>query len=189
MIAKRLLAAATLALFVGCKDSTAPANPEGSFSFTYSGGISGDFDVTGAMPSTPGAQETSSWAAGEVVAGGTNAGIYVVAMTPRTSTTHDFVVLIANRTNAGAATIDFDNCTAAVCSTVDFVFGIANGNGTGFLQICYLQTGTITITEVTETHLRGTFSGAGTCTAPSQTETSLTVTNGTFDVPIVPGSS
>src|SRR5688572_13204466 len=101
MISKRLLAAATLALFVGCKDSsTGPSGLEGSFSFSYTGALSGTFNVTGAMPTTPGAQETSSWAAGEVVAAGADAGIYVVAATPRTSTTHDFLVLVANRTNA-----------------------------------------------------------------------------------------
>lgn len=158
-------------------------------SFGYSGGISGTFNVSGQMPTSISGQETSSWAAGEVVTTGADAGTYVAASTPRDANSHDIAFLQTNRTNAGSSTIDFDNCTASVCSTVFFFFGLANGTGSSFLQDCYLQTGTIVITEVSATRIKGTFSGAGLCFTPTGTQTSFTVTNGTFDVPIMPGVS
>ena len=180
---------ASIGLLVGCggDKTTAPTGLAGQMGFSYTGALSGTFNVTGQMPAT--GQETSSWAAGEIVATGTDAGTFVLASTPRTATTHDLVFVQANRTNAGTATIDFDNCSASVCSTVFFLLGLNNGTTFTFLQDCYLQSGTITITEVTSTRIRGTFSGAGTCSSSTGTQTSFTVTNGTFDVAIVPGVS
>ena len=153
---------ASIGLLVGCggDKTTAPTGLAGQMGFSYTGALSGTFNVTGQMPAT--GQETSSWAAGEIVATGTD---------------------------AGTATIDFDNCSASVCSTVFFLLGLNNGTTFTFLQDCYLQSGTITITEVTSTRIRGTFSGAGTCSSSTGTQTSFTVTNGTFDVAIVPGVS
>lgn len=184
-----LVFVASLALLAGCGSDKAsgPTGLVGQMTFTYSGALSGTFNVTGQMPTT--GQETSSWSAGEIVSTGTDAGAYVAGSTPRSSTTHDLVFVTANRTNAGTATIDYDTCTANVCSTVFFFFGLSNSGTFAFLQDCYLQTGTITITEVTSTRMKGTFSGAGLCFSQSGTETAFTVTNGSFDVALVPGVS
>lgn len=181
--------AASLAFLVGCgKDKiTAVTGLNGQMVFTYSGGLSGTFNVTGQMPTSQSAMETSSWAAGEVVTA--DNATYVAASTPRTASTHDLVFVQINRTNAGNATIDFDNCVATNCTTVFFLFGFANGSGTTFLQDCYLQTGTVTITSISATRAQGTFSGAGVCNTPGDTQTAFTVTGGTFDVALVPGVS
>jgi hypothetical protein len=191
--ARSILVVAAFAL-MSCKSdkNTGPSGLAGQLSFNYSGALSGTFNVTGEAPASQTGQETSSWAAGEVINSGTDAGIYVVGSTPRTASSHDLVFIVANRTNAGTSTIDFDACesgTADVCSTVFFLFGLSNGTNSSFLQDCWLQSGTITITEVTSTRMRGTFSGAGQCFTSGGTMTVFTVSNGTFDVAIVPGVS
>jgi hypothetical protein len=186
------LIAASLSLLAGCGGDKAsgPTGLAGALSFTYSGALSGTFNVTGQMPAGQSQMETTSWATGEIIASGTDAGTYVIAATPRTAgSTHDFLYIQADRTNTGTSTIDFDNCTANVCSTVFVIFGFQNGTGTGYLQDCYLQTGTITITEVTATRVKGTFSGTGLCFSQIGAQTSWTVTNGTFDVALTPGVS
>ena len=183
--------ASLAAVLIGCGDDgpTTVTGLNGALSFTYSGAVSGTFNATGQMPTSATAQETATWAAGEVVTTGADAGTYAVASTPRTGGRHDFVIVVANRTNAGTATIDLNNCDANVCSGVSFVIGQETGTGGGFLQLCGLESGTVVITEVTSTRIIGTFSGAGTCFSESGTETAFTVTNGSFNVPIVPGAS
>jgi hypothetical protein len=192
---KQLAAIASIGLLVSCSSdkSGGPTGLAGQLSFTYSGGVSGTFNVTGEMPTSTAAQETQSWAAGEVITtgGAANTGTFVVGATPRVAgSTHDVVVVQANRTNAGTAIIDENTCTtAATCSEVLFLVGSANGTSTAFQQICVLTTGSIVITEITTTRIRGTFSGAGDCSTSTGTVTAFTVTNGTFDVAIVPGVS
>lgn len=186
MITKRLLLAASLALIVGCgKDSTGPTGLNGQMGFTFSGALSGTFNVTGQMPTNPSALETSSWAAGDVQTSGSDAGIIAVATTPRTASSHDYAIITVNRTTAGSDTIDPSNCATVVCTEVIAVFGVTNGSGASWLQDCVLLSGSITVTEVTSSRIRGTFSGDGECTTPTATSTSFTITNGTFDVPIV----
>jgi hypothetical protein len=188
---RRLLIVTSLSLLAGCGSDKAggPTGLAGQLTFNYSGALSGTFNVTGQMPASQSQMETTSWATGEIIASGADAGTYIIAATPRTASTHDFLYIQANRTNAGTATIDFDNCTVDPCSTVFVIFGFQNGTGTGYLQDCYLQTGTITITEVTSTRVKGTFSGAGLCFSSTGTQTAWTVTNGTFDVALTPGVS
>jgi hypothetical protein len=180
-----------LSLLAGCGGDKAsgPTGLVGAMSFNYTGALSGSFNVTGQMPASQSQMETTSWATGEIIASGTDAGTYVIGATPRSASTHDFVFIQANRTNAGTSTIDYDNCTVDPCSTVLVVFGFDNGSSFGYLQDCYLQTGTITITEVTATRVKGTFSGAGLCFSQSGTETAWTVSNGSFDVALTPGVS
>lgn len=188
---RRLFLVSSLSLLAGCGGDKAsgPTGLAGALSFSYSGALSGSFNVTGQMPVSQSQMETTSWATGEIVASGAGAGTYVIGATPRTASTHDFVYIVANRTNPGTATINYDNCTVEPCSTVFVVFGFDNGSGTGYLQDCYLQTGTITITEVTATRVKGTFSGSGLCFTQGQTETAWTVSNGSFDVALTPGVS
>lgn len=187
----RLTVTGSLVLLIACGDDgpTTVTGLNGALSFTYSGAVSGTFNATGQMPTSPTAQETSAWAAGEVITTGTDAGTYAVAASPRTGGTYDLVVVVANRTNAGTATIDFDNCTDDVCSGVSFIIGQETGTGSGFDQLCGLASGTVVITEVTSSRIIGTFSGAGSCFSEGGTETAFTVTNGSFNVPIVPGAS
>ena len=179
---QRLILAASLLLLAGCKsDSTNPAVLTGSLDFTYSGGISGTFTVSGQFPTSTTSQETTPWAAGEVVSGTTS----VVAAMPRNATSHDFFLMDLPRTTVGSSTV-VSGCTVN-CADVFIVFGNANGTGSGFLQSCFLLTGTLSITEISATRVKGTFSGTGSCVGPTGTTTTFTITGGTFDVALVPG--
>jgi hypothetical protein len=187
---RRFVIVASWAALAGCSDSkTGPTGFNGTLSFNYSGGISGTFNVTGQMPTSGAGQETSSWAAGEVVTTGTDAGIYAAAISPRSASSHDFVVVIANRTTEGTATIDYDNCVSVVCSTVFFDFNASNGGGLSVAQACYLQTGSVVITDIDDGRIKGTFSGSGVCESSTGSFTAFTVTNGSFDVPNIPGAA
>ena len=183
----RLVIGASLALLASCKDSsTSPSGFSGTLSFSYSGAITGNFSASGVMPAATGAMETSAWAAGEV---STVDGVtYVAAATPRNSTSHDFFGFYVERTTPGSSSAS-DNCTSN-CAFVGFEFGMQNGAGNTWLQICSLTTGTVAITEITATRVKGTFSGTGECVPfGSSTPQAFTVTNGTFDVALVSGLS
>jgi hypothetical protein len=181
-MSKRLVVAA-IALFAGCKDSSGPSGSAGSMDFAFTGAVNGNFTASGALPSSAGSQTTSQWAAGEVVQ--VDATLYLAASSPRTSTSRDFVGVIIPRTTAGSVTIDFPGCTTD-CADVVVLLGENNSGAGSPLQTCYLSTGTITIAEITASRVDGTFSGSGECfAAGTGTSTAFTISNGTFDVPLV----
>ena len=145
-------------------------------SFTYAGALSGNFSADGRMPLTPTEQRTMSWAAGQL----DNQTVFVDAAMPRNATTYDIVFLGITRTTPGSETID--GSTAGI----SLLLG-AQVNGPGQpMQTCLLSAGTITIAEISASRVRGTFSGTGECTDPVQAITSFTVTNGSFDAPLLP---
>lgn len=183
MHSRQLLLAASFALLAGCKSDSkiGPNSLLGTMAFTYAGGISGTFNASGTLPTSQAAMETSSWAAAEL----SPPDVFAAAAVPRTSTSHDFVFLDIGRTTAGTSSIS--NSCSVNCGGFFVLFGQANGSGTTFLQDCFIETGTITITEITATRVRGTFTGTGFCFAPGSTNnTPFTVTNGTFDLALVP---
>ena len=180
---RRLLLAASLVLFAGCKsDSTGPGL-SGTMSFTFSGGISGTFSASGTLPATIPEQVASPWAAGEL--NPTDGGVYVEGLLPKTATTHDLALLFIHRTTVGT-----DNISASCssnCSMLGFLFGQPRNFAGPPIQACDIITGTITITEISSTRVKGTFSGTGTCIdAPVVgNTTSFVVSGGTFDVAFV----
>ena len=181
VIAKRLVVAASLALLAGCSSdkTTGTGQLSGTLSFTYSGATSGTFNASGAF--NPGTFETVQWAAGS--RDDANDFMYVGAAVPRTSTSHDFFAVEIEGDAVGsysAAT----NCSTN-CAFVDIAFG-ANNSGSGLpLFLCFLEAGTVTITEITATRVRGTFSGTGSCLPPMGSAVAFTVTGGTFDVALI----
>jgi hypothetical protein len=176
-VKSRFLVIAAVAAGIGCSESkTAPANLSGQMSFTYAGALSGNFNADGRMPLTPTEQRTMPWAAGQL----DNQAVFVDAAMPRSATTYDIVFLGITRTTAGSESID--GSTAGI----SLLLG-AQVNGPGQpMQTCFLDTGTITITEITATRVRGTFSGSGDCADPTPATTPFTVTNGVFDAPLLP---
>jgi hypothetical protein len=180
---KRILAAASLVLLTSCDSATGVVNLGGLVTFTYSGGISGNYSANGQMPASNAAQETSSWAAAEVSA--PSGAVFSYAASPRNATSHDFVDLTIARTTVGTSNVDpgcFLNCTGLYV-----VFGAPNtGAGSSFLQECWFESGSVTITEISATRVKGTFSGTGKCFSYLGAETSFTVTNGAFDMAVLP---
>jgi hypothetical protein len=182
MLSSRVFAISSLlALVAGCSDSTSPAaKVTGSFSFTYSGtAATGSFSASGSAP-TGGTLGATAFAHGYRVA--TESHFGVVGVVPRSGQTHDFTVLFAPNTGPGTTTIA--ECqTESTCSGLLIVFGSSNSGDT-FTLLCGLDAGSITVTELSNTRAKGTFSGSGECFGPSGTVQSFTVTGGTFDVPV-----
>jgi hypothetical protein len=179
---RRLVIASSLALFAACKsDSNAPTGLNGTVSFSYTaGGASSTFNVTGAVPT--GNVMTTTWTVGAISA--SEGGTFIEAATPASASTHNFAFIFLPRTTAGSSTIDDPaNCSpGALCAEVFLELGAPNAGLELPAQTCLLEVGTITITEITSTRIRGTFTGTGTCTSSANVNSSFTVTNGTFDV-------
>lgn len=180
---QRLLLVASLVLLAGCGSDkvTAVTGFNGALSFTYSspGAVSGTFNATGAF--NPVTMETAAWAAGE--RDEPNGELLVGSAVPRNSSSHDFVGMSTGRLTTGSSTISI-SCTSN-CAYVTFIFG-NNNAGSGYLFACDLETGTVTVTEISSARAKGTFSGTGTCFASGASSGStMTVTNGSFDVALI----
>jgi len=180
-----LLAAAVI-LLAGCgKDKvTAITGFNGALSFTYTGtgtgSVSGTFSATGALPTS--GFETSTWSAGFLST--SPSGVFVESATPASASTHSFVFVALPRTTAGSSTID-PTCSAAVCAEVFFELGAPNTGSSLPTHSCILDAGTIVITEITATRVKGTFSGTGDCGTATGGIWTVTIASGTFDVALL----
>lgn len=194
----RIPVIATLSLLAACgSDSKSPTdinngNVSGTASFTYTGGGGGSYSATGAIASSA-IQTTpfaTTWATGwkDNSDNSTN----IAANIPRTGGLADFLVITINSQTTGAATID-PNCSptnTTSCNEVVFVIGM-NASGETFSYGCLLESGTITILSISSTNATGSFAGSGTCFDASQATSAFTVTNGSFNVPLltnIPGN-
>lgn len=182
MLTRRLLLAASLAVFAGCKsDSNAPTGLNGNVTFTFSGAASGTYNATGTLP-TGGNVTTSTWSAGFVST--SEGAVFVESATPGSASTHNFFFLSIARTTAGSAGVD-PNCSANVCTDLFFELGAPNSGTAEATQTCVLESGTVVITEITATRVKGTFSGTGTCVSSAGAIDDINVTGGSFDVALV----
>ena len=183
MFARNRLFVASLVLLAACGSDgpTTVTGFDGALSFTYSGANSGTFSASGALPTSAAAQATSAWAAAQASA---TSEMFVAAASPRSGTTHDLVGIFIQRNTVGSDEVD-DAC-GFNCTSVDLSIGLAN-SGSTFTAYCYLTAGTVAITEKSASRMKGTFSGTGECTSSGGAPTgAFTVTNGTFDVAILP---
>lgn len=172
----------SLALLAACGGDgpTTVTAFDGALSFTYTGGNAGTFSASGSLPTSASGQATASWAAAQASA---TSEMAVVAFTPRNATTHDEVGIFIQRNTVGTETVN-SSCSFN-CNGLDIVIGVANGGST-FTATCFLTAGSIAITEKSATRMKGTFSGTGMCmTSAGASQGAWTVTNGTFDVPIL----
>ena len=180
----RRLVVVALFASLSCGDSSGP-NTMGSMSFTFTGGGGGSFTASGVAPSFSAAPPTgSTWAGGYIEAG----EMFVGGSRPRSAGLVDLAVLRIGRTTTGSEPIDPD-CDidgAAACNTL-FLFLNFNGNGDTGDFFCGLTSGTIVVTSASSSRAQGTFSGTGECIAGTGGAiTAFAVSNGTFDVALVP---
>jgi hypothetical protein len=173
------LLAGALALVASCGDSgTGSNNLSGSLSFTYSGAISGSFSASGTLPVVT-SLDTQQWAVG--LRDDSQGEVIVEASKPRTSTSHDVVVLFITRTTVGSSSVD---CGQNTCADLFFDFDADNSTGDA-QQSCFLTSGTLAISTITTSRVTGTFSGTGACFDVGGGSASFTVNSGTFDVALV----
>jgi hypothetical protein len=169
------LLGALLTVATACSDSTGPGSLSGSLSFSYSGATSGTFDAAG---SPLGADDPfgATWAA--AIRDDANQTIDVAANIARPSNTSDNAVVHFPQLTPGTVTI-------ANGAQVPVTFGRTQSGTVD--RSCSLTSGSVVVTSVSGIRARGTFSGTGTCVGTTGGPAAFTVTNGSFDVPLVSG--
>jgi hypothetical protein len=177
---KHTVISLAIAALVACSDSTAPNPLLGQLLFAYSGGIAGNFNASFA-PLSAGQNEFVSYVAGQHDA--SDGMVYALASVSTGTNERNFAIVAISRTTPGDATINA-NCTGQFCAGFLAIFGQNSSSG-NFTQLCELTAGTVTITSLTATRVKGTFSGTGNCSGPTGTITSFTVTGGSFDAALV----
>lgn len=183
-----VLASLALAVSCGSDGPNEPSGSSGTFTFSFAGTmISGSYSASGSSN----ASNTQPWAAGFLSA--PDNAIGVIAVSPRAGTTgrYDQVFLAADRITEGTASVDAD-CGADVdetCAGMVLFYNSSDAGGNGEI-LCVLETGSITIASISSTRTTGTFSGSGTCVNQDNLdEGTFTVTNGSFNVPLVTGGT
>jgi hypothetical protein len=184
---------ATVLLSAGCGGSvTAPEafNPSGTLSFTYSGSITGSFAATGelVMPQ------------GDLPAAITGAGAWrqqeqLAFAASRADGVHVdvFSLILGDVTQTGTFAINVAACvsTPAQCRVGFFlpqldVSELSSGpdiealRERGFTMIA----GDVTVTSISTTRVRGTFRGLAVRGTEVSLVNTITITNGTFDLPL-----
>jgi hypothetical protein len=175
---RRTMAFVALAL-LGCGDSTGPSGLNGTVTFTFTGAGGGTFTVTGSAPqgSEPPLNANMTAASQDVEGNQT----VVIAFKSTGGENGDVLIIGINRTTVGSDPIAEDcDPEATACSGLVF---FPNFNGESLLWACALLDGTVAITEVTSSRVKGTFSGTGECYDEGTDDLEpFTITNGTFNV-------
>ena len=173
---------------VGCERSpTEPVQPvrAPTLAFSYSGDISGSYNVEGDVPLDPdGRPRHGTWAAALQIPG---SDLGITAARAKSAPLADvFVIALHNVSVPGTYALD-RNCnhdTPTSCALGMLAFDY-NWNTSEHRPDPYylLVSGTITVTSIDADHVRGTFQVGGVRQAAGSATVSLT--NGSFDVPIV----
>ena len=173
-----------LALTAACGDSPTDVTPEvgsGSLSFTYSSTnspLSGTFSAEGALPSNP---QSGVWAAGAVE--GNDAAVMGYRNAGGAEST---AILDLPDVTLGTVQVSED-CEGDGCANLAFLLEASVG-GDAREYLCAMEAGSITVATLTDSRIKGTFSGTGHCfTLDEPNDPVIEFTNGTFDTPLVSG--
>jgi hypothetical protein len=170
-VKSRVLLAVLLAIAAGCGDGTGPGGLTGSLSFSHSGATTGTFSASGSLLTED--PQTGTWAA--AARDDANQMIAIAANVGRPDTFDDTVIDFPQLT-PGSVTI-------ANGARVVITFGqTQSGTATWF---CDLTSGSVVVTSLSGGRARGTFSGTGSCLPATGGPVAFTVTNGSFDVPLI----
>jgi hypothetical protein len=177
-----LLVIGTLSL-AGCgDDATSPRQDDhvGRAAFTYASPnspVNGSFAAEGARPADV---LTGTWAAAST----DDADAYVVALRQTGEQWEQLIVYIPGASLGTSAIVpDCDNSCAFVALTVRKSMG-----GVSYQYLCEVMQGTVSVTSLTDSRIKGTFSGTGICESQDNpNQPSVTITGGTFDAPLLAG--
>jgi len=177
------LAAATLAT-AACKDSTGPKGiASGSLTLHYAGARSGTIAVSGALEKASASSFVKQeFAAGVKLTDGAQNFVGIVAYLPVTSTTGHEVLLLFPSAAAGTTLDLTQNCTTSTCPLGVVAFDTNPDLAQDDSEPFYFTTGALHLNTVSGTRITGTFSGTAEDLGGTR---SITITGGTFDVPLV----
>jgi hypothetical protein len=170
-VKSRLLIGALLAIAAGCGDGTGPGSLTGNLSFSHSGATTGTFSASGSLLTED--PLTGTWAA--AARDDANQMVAIAANVGRPNSFDDIVIDFPQLT-PGSVTI-------ANGAQVLITFGQTE-SGT-VTWSCDLTSGSVVVTSLSDGRARGTFSGTGSCLPASGSPVGFTVTNGSFDVPLL----
>jgi hypothetical protein len=178
------LTAATVAL-VGCKDSTGNNTPiaSGSIAFSYTGAHTGTYSTSGAVVAKSGGGFAKQQFATAVKFNdpGQNS-IGIIGYLPTTVNTGNEVIFAFPASGVGQTLVLTDNCTSTGCALGLIVFDTNPDVQEDSSEPFFLTSGTLQVSAISNGRITGTFSGTAEDLAGIQT---LTVTGGTFDLPLV----
>ena len=178
------LTAATVAL-VGCKDSTGNNTPiaSGSIAFSYTGARTGTFSTSGAvLAQNGGGFVKQQFATAVKFTDPGQSSIGIIGYLPVTAATGNEVIFAFPSSGVGQTLALTETCATAGCAIGLIVFDtnpdLQEDNSVPF----FLNSGTLQVSAVSNDRITGTFSGTA---ADIDGETTITVTNGSFDLPLV----
>lgn len=104
----------------------------------------------------------------------------------------DWVQILIPGSTTGTSPIDWNQCQSSEpeCASVSLVLQLLHEHGEQARYSCSLMTGTISVTSISSTRAKGTFSGIGGCIdrdAAGGEMPSVQITGGQFDVNLVGG--
>ena len=153
-------------------------------SFTYTGAGGGSFTASGAAPAVIGNIGSASWSAGHRDDAETQLG--VLGVRARGGGRYDMMVLGISRLTVGSVSVDA-NCDpdlGEACSGFVFITNVSEADER-FDFTCVATTGTLSITEISNSRAEGTFTGSGQCFNEGFNVSNFTVVNGEFDVALL----
>jgi hypothetical protein len=182
--------AATCGLLLACgsKDATGPdGDLSGTIRFTYSGaGYNGTFNASGVWAlSAVGKPKSNSMAAGLAETAGEHQIHTMIGLVVKGTKFDEFFANVSEQ-STGTYTVG-QNCSpvkgSVLCAFVEFGIDITDDDFEDESDPFFVLTsGEVIVTSVSEGRLKGTFSGTG---KPSDGGTAtISITNGTFDVPL-----
>jgi hypothetical protein len=186
----KITLAGALALLAACNDTTGNGGTDtGSLSFTYSGARAGTYSASGRFQARSTSFAKQPFAIG---ARSSEAGVSEVAVLSylpvTTSTGHMLLLGLPGNSGTGSYSFDDSGCSGEDldCAFALLLFDTNPDLEEDDSQVFAFTTGTVNVTSNTSGHLRGTFSGT------AETffgDSVITVTNGSFDVPVLSGSA
>ncbi|HEX8394270.1 MAG TPA: hypothetical protein VF665_18140 [Longimicrobium sp.] len=176
-----LMLAGALSLGACADASTLPQqeDPAGRLSFSYSSDnspMTGTFSVEGVHPG-PGADGTGTAAAKD------GNGAYIFAQRQTGQIVDGASVVVPNLTLG-------DKGVSASCETGCAVITVTlthTATGAAPRQYaCTITQGTVGVASISDTRIKGSFSGTGSCYSPADpNRPAIAITNGTFEAPFV----
>lgn len=177
-----LLAALPLAAqFAACNDPSGPGENDGEsrVALSYTGGVSGSFAaeggyVAGTIPN----RETFA-----IASRGADGTVEIVAYSQRGGSRFDLATVTVPEASVGQVGVEV--CAGETCPSVALALDVGQATGSVAAHTCHLDAGSIRVTALADTRVKGTLSGSGFCLPGGGGEpVAFQVASGTFDVEI-----
>jgi hypothetical protein len=177
-----LLAALPFAVLIAaCEDPSGPGQgaAESRVSIAYTGAVSGSFVGEGS-PDPGSAPNAQTFATANRAADGT---VEIIAYGQRGGSRFDLTTITLPDAAVGQAAVEV--CPGETCSSVALALDVGRATGSVATHTCHLDEGSIRVTSITQTRVKGTISGSGFCVPGGGGDfVDFQVASGSFDVMI-----